>query len=233
MDEDWHGNLTQITSFCDEYVTDNKTRIRHFGHSLLHKPQAYHYYKTLWKSPLTACASICSKFEEPYHSETKIQTPIKTHSFRQFSMDETKDDADFKKTTHWVLFKRNVTWHINGTYFFFCAWKCPDWLHALRYFMERSRGEPWALQNKGLSLSWLVLSKEFLIRFINDNPTKKRTILMTPLYMELMLIVWPMTMKKMKLTVRNIPRGNLARQKTVKRVWISGCAKKHNETAWR
>lgn len=47
IDEDWQRHVSQSKSLCEEYQADPNTLLRHFGHPLQHKSQAYHYYQAL------------------------------------------------------------------------------------------------------------------------------------------------------------------------------------------
>lgn len=43
MDEDLQINIPQFTCLSEEYQTDTKISLRHFGHLLQHEYQAYYW----------------------------------------------------------------------------------------------------------------------------------------------------------------------------------------------
>lgn len=71
MDDDWKLHFSQFNSLCEEYQTDPSTRLKHFGHSLQHKSQDYHYYQALGKDDYITWEDICNAFDKRYHSWKK------------------------------------------------------------------------------------------------------------------------------------------------------------------
>lgn len=100
IDGDCQRHLDQFNSLCKEYQMDPLTRLRHFGHSLQHKSQAYHYYQSLVKNDSVTWTTMCQTFDNRYHSNTKrtrLSRQLKALTFKQFRHQEASDEEALKK----------------------------------------------------------------------------------------------------------------------------------------